>query len=228
MVQPKPVSLSQVDAEDYDGPFEPQPLVVVGPLPASPGGVSSVNGEDGDVVLNAASVGATTPAEVSEAIEAAIAQTSGWGSYGDTQYTSVSPFTLSGNTDTIVPNNAGVALETQLPSDATHFYDVTTGKVLGNEGNSGVFTVDLMARPQTNAATQVEMWWDIGGAVGKFFEQVVTFPKGQGVTRPIVYTGGVYIGSTWAANGARFYMRSDGPLDIWGVRYMLQRVHKAR
>ena len=30
MVQPKPVVLTQVDAEDYDGLHEPQPLLVVG------------------------------------------------------------------------------------------------------------------------------------------------------------------------------------------------------
>lgn len=61
MVSPKPVSLTQVDAEDYDGAFEPQPLVVVGPIPGGGGGggaVDSVNGKTGTVVLNATDVGA--------------------------------------------------------------------------------------------------------------------------------------------------------------------------
>lgn len=64
MVSPKPVSLTQVDAEDYDGAFEPQPLVVVGPIPGGGGGggaVNSVNGKTGTVVLNAADVVAVPP-----------------------------------------------------------------------------------------------------------------------------------------------------------------------
>lgn len=64
MVSPKPVSLTQVDAEDYDGVFEPQPLVVVGPIPGGGGGggaVNSVNGKTGTVVLNATDVGAVPP-----------------------------------------------------------------------------------------------------------------------------------------------------------------------
>lgn len=43
MVSPKPVSLTQVDAADYDGPFDPEPLVVVGPVPGGAGsGVQSI------------------------------------------------------------------------------------------------------------------------------------------------------------------------------------------
>lgn len=37
MVQPKPIELTQVDAEDYDGSQEPQPFVVVGPIPGTAG-----------------------------------------------------------------------------------------------------------------------------------------------------------------------------------------------
>lgn len=43
MVAPKPVSLTQVNAGDYDGAFDPEPLVVVGPIPGGAGsGVQSV------------------------------------------------------------------------------------------------------------------------------------------------------------------------------------------
>ena len=33
--EPKPVSLTQVDAGDYDGTFTPEPLVVVGDIPGA-------------------------------------------------------------------------------------------------------------------------------------------------------------------------------------------------
>lgn len=63
MVAPKPVSLTQVDASSYEGAFEPEPLLIVGPVPGGGGGggggdVASVNGKTGTVVLNAADVGA--------------------------------------------------------------------------------------------------------------------------------------------------------------------------
>lgn len=43
MVAPKPISLTQVNAGDYEGPFDPEPLVVVGPIPGGAGsGVQSI------------------------------------------------------------------------------------------------------------------------------------------------------------------------------------------
>lgn len=38
MVQPKPVSLTQVDEASYEGAFEPEPLLIVGPVPGGGGG----------------------------------------------------------------------------------------------------------------------------------------------------------------------------------------------
>lgn len=48
--EPKPVTLVQVDAEDYSGAGEPQPVVVVGPLP---GVVVPAPPETGDYTLTA-------------------------------------------------------------------------------------------------------------------------------------------------------------------------------
>ena len=37
MTNPKPISLTQVDAGDYDSPFAPEPMVVVGDMPGGGG-----------------------------------------------------------------------------------------------------------------------------------------------------------------------------------------------
>lgn len=62
MVTPKPVSLTQVDASSYEGVFDPEPLLIVGPVPGGGGGeggdVASVNGKTGTVVLSSADIGA--------------------------------------------------------------------------------------------------------------------------------------------------------------------------
>lgn len=41
MADPKPISLTQVDAEDFDGDYAPQPFVVVGDIPGAGGGATA-------------------------------------------------------------------------------------------------------------------------------------------------------------------------------------------
>lgn len=38
MVQPRPISLTQVNESDYEGAYEPEPLLIVGPVPGGGGG----------------------------------------------------------------------------------------------------------------------------------------------------------------------------------------------
>ena len=160
-----------------------------------------------------------------EANENTAAQTSGWANYSDTQYTSGAPFSLSADTDTVLPNNAGSKIETQLPSDVTSFY--SGGKITGRNGDGILITLDLIAVPTSANTTYIEFWFDIGGSVGELYRRIISFPKGNGVVRPINFTVAGYTLDTWASNGATTYVRANGTANLYGMRYVITRTHKA-
>ena len=150
----------------------------------------------------------------------------GWADYQDTQYSDGSPFSVSANTDTVLPNNAGNVVDSQKPSDVTTFYDGSV--ITGRNGDGIAITVDLVATPTSASATNVEIWFDIGGSVGELYRRILTFPKGSGVARAINFSVAGYTLNTWEANGATVYIRSNGPVNVYGMRYVITRTHKAQ
>ena len=153
-------------------------------------------------------------------------QFTGWASYADTQYTSGSPLAISGNAIVAVPNNAGTVIETQLPPDLTTLY--SGGKIRAKNGDALLLTIDFAGTPSTATETHLDVWLDIGGAIGEFYRTTVTFPKGNGATHRFAIALGPYAGATWEANGATVYCQPNANLSLYEVRYMIQRVHKSR
>lgn len=148
----------------------------------------------------------------------------GWAQYQDTQYTSGSPLSISADTDTVLPNNAGNVIETQKPRDVTSFYDGTY--ITGRAGDGLTITVDFLATPTSASTTYLEVWFDIGGAVGELYRRIISFPKGNGVLRPVNFTVSGYTLDTWEANGATTYIRANGPLEVYNIRYVVTRTHR--
>lgn len=145
----------------------------------------------------------------------------GWADYVDTQYTSESTFSVSADTDTSLPNNAGTARTTYLPSGLASFY--AGGKILGREGEALLITMDFKVIPGVNC-TLIEDWIDIGSPVGELYRRPSTFPKGQGVVRQIVHTTAVYTLDTWEANGGTVKVRANGDCQIYDIRYVIFRI----
>lgn len=137
----------------------------------------------------------------------------------------VSPFSILADTDTVLPNNNGSTITSQVPSDVATFYDGSV--ITGRNGDGLLITVDMVAKPTEVATTSLEIWFDIGGAIGELYRRIVTFPKGNGVGRPINFTTNVYTLGTWEANGATVYARANGACDIYDIRYVIARTHKA-
>jgi hypothetical protein len=150
----------------------------------------------------------------------------GWASYVDTQYTnSGSPFVLAANTDTILPNNAGTIIDSQKPNDIVTFYDGSV--ITGRNGDNLDIMIYFKAVP-SSVNQYLDIWIDIGGAIGELYRQTFEFPKGAGVERGVLYSlPSAYTLNTWEANGGTVYLRSNSDLDIFGINYNFDRSHKA-
>jgi len=151
---------------------------------------------------------------------------SGWAQYTDTQYTVGSPLFVLGNTDTVLPNNAGASVITQKPADVASFY--TAGKITGRNGDGILITINATLLPTSPATKYAELWFDIGGAIGEPYRTTVTFPKGNGVLYNFSTGFNGYTLDTWEANGATVYIRADGTMSVYDIDYIITRTHKAR
>lgn len=131
---------------------------------------------------------------------------------------------LAANVVATVTNNRVTVQEDQKPADVATFYDGT--KFVALEGDALLFRITFRATPNNfaNIASQIGVWLDYGGGI-RSFEQ--TKPLiGYNVTEPITYQVPVYIGPTFAANGAVLKVMPDGPVEISDVSYMVTRLHK--
>ncbi|RYX78561.1 hypothetical protein EON76_05375 [bacterium] len=153
-----------------------------------------------------------------------VAANTGWAQYSDTVYTSGSPLALVADTNTVLPNNAGTVIDTHKPPDVSSFY--AGGKITGRNGDSLVITIDFVALPTSVNTTYLDVWFDIGGSIGELYRRVISFPKGNGVARPIGFTAMVYTLDTWQANGATVKVRANGSAGIYDIRYVIARVHR--
>lgn len=150
----------------------------------------------------------------------------GWAEYTSNQYTEGAPLQLLGNTDTILPNNQASIRDDEKPIDIDSFMD--GNKFKGRWGDAYIVTLDFKAKP-TNAGTlYLETWFDIGGAAPDLYKRIVSFPKGNGVERPITHTTGVFTLDTWQSNSADIYVRANNTCDVYDIRLIAYRLHKAR
>ena len=156
----------------------------------------------------------------------------GWADYADAQYTTSNRFPIPAATDTSLPNNAGNTVDFQKPTDVATFYDGAS--ITGRNGDGLTFTFEFIAVPTNVNTTEIEIWIDITGGTGtptnlaNLYRRLETFEKGVGVEKTITYTITGYTLGTWEANGGVVKVRTNGACDVFGVRYVLTRTHKAR
>ena len=168
----------------------------------------------------------TVRTKTNEVIDRVNQISTGWATYRDTQYPdSANAFTIAADTDTAFPNNAGTKNETQKPEHVTTFYDGTF--ITGRNGDNLDVMIYFKAVPSNNSQ-YVDVWVDIGGAVGELYRQTFSFPRGAGVERGILYAlPSVYTLDTWEANGGVVMVRSNASLDVYNINYNFDLSHKA-
>lgn len=155
------------------------------------------------------------------------ARWSGWAEYQDTQYTSGSPFALTADQDTILPNNAGTTRDSQKPPDVATFYNSETQKITGRDGDGLNIFIYFTAVPATAAGNYIDLWLDIGDPVGELYRRTITFPKGNGVAAGISMSIAGFTLDTWETNGGSAMVRSSTNCSLYGIRYVLTRTHKS-
>lgn len=152
----------------------------------------------------------------------------GWADYSDDLYTSASPFILTANNKVTLPNNANTTVDSQKPIDITTFYDATTSTITGRNGDGININIEFKARPNTATATKLTVSIDIGGAVGEIYTRDFILSKGNDVEHYYLSSFNAYTLNTWEANGGTVKIVSDASADIYDIRYVITRTHKAR
>lgn len=145
----------------------------------------------------------------------------GWGAY-----IHGGPSTaVSAATDTYLTNDMATALETQLPSDMATFYDGTS--IWLKQGDAAVILASFRFVPNDAAASRMTVCIEIP-TLGKLDFKQYEIIDGAGVEHIITYDVPIFAGAAFAANGARFVVRCDGPGMVLGTdRYFrINRTHR--
>jgi|GEM_PF-2380675 len=152
----------------------------------------------------------------------------GWGVYNDTQFTEASPGAIAASTIYYLPNNALNKIESQIPIDITTFYDETTQKITGRNGDGLNVVIEFKMKPQTNNNTRVTLSIDIGGSVGEIYTRDFVLTRGFDEEHYYLSSFDAYTLGTWEANGGSVLIRSTHAVEVYDIRYVLTRTHKAR
>lgn len=159
--------------------------------------------------------------------ESSASDYTGWGDYVDGQYTSASPLIVN-TTKMTLPNNAATTRDSQKPIDVTTFYDATNRTITGRNGDAINILIEFKARPNTASVTRLTVTIDIGGGVGEIYTRDFVLAKGNDVEHYYLSSFTAYTLDTWETNGGTVKVVSTASTDIYDIRYVIARAHKAR
>jgi hypothetical protein len=153
----------------------------------------------------------------------------GWARYLDDTYTSGSPLSIAQGVRATLTNNAVNKLDTQLPNDATTFFDEITQKIIAiNDGDAYALSIRFKAKMDVlNGYFDVDL--DIGGTQGIISQESLIFTRGANTEQRFDIDMVVFSGSTFVANGGTLSITpQNGEMEIYDISFVIVRTHRAR
>ncbi|WAC00913.1 hypothetical protein N7U66_11800 [Lacinutrix neustonica] len=135
---------------------------------------------------------------------------------------------MTGGIKVTLPNDAAGGIDTQKPIDIATFYDATNQTITGRNGDGLNIVIEFKARPTTAASTRLTVAIDIGGGIGEIYKRDFVLSKGNAIEHYYLSSFTGYTLGTWQANGGTVKIVSTASTEIYDIRYVLTRTHKAR
>lgn len=149
----------------------------------------------------------------------------GWARYDDTVYTSSNKFTLTADTEVVVPNNAGNVVRSH---SSIVFYNSSTQKIQGINEND-VYILTWAFKASTSNANQNYLEYNLEGS-GQISRVAgtITFPKGNDEEHIENIVMQYYTDSTFVSDGVQLKVVSVGNgSKLWDNIYFIQRTQNA-
>jgi hypothetical protein len=154
----------------------------------------------------------------------------GYAQYADTTYTLASPLQILAGQNVLIPNNAGLVLNDQIPVDTDTLYMAAGNKFTPDKsGDTYLLRIGFQGYNSLNEGYG-EVTLNIGQAI-PILNFPINFPRGGGSSnkRHFVTTELVFSGEHIVNNGGQlFYESIRGNSYIYDIRYVISRIHKAR
>ena len=98
--------------------------------------------------------------------------------------------------------------------------------IAGVFGNSYVVHIEIQVTQETNNASRLQQFIDIGEGIPLLYPKKEDFVRNSGDTRSFGTSTGLYTLDTWEANGGKVRVTSDQNISVKLTRIVCQLTHK--
>ena len=153
----------------------------------------------------------------------------GWARYLDTTYTSGSPLSISNGVRNTLINNADNKIETQLPSDASTFFDDVEQRIrVANSGDAYSLSIRFKAKMSVNNG-YFDIDLDIDGTQGIISQESVLFTRSANTEQRFDIDLSFFTGDTFVENGGTLSITPlNGNIEIYDISFVIIRTHRAK